>query len=185
MLHKKKPWKWNNANKQTKSPFKASDHKCLSWTTFLHRVASSKINCVCTYHVWPSGADSNNAFMLFQWANMFTAIISPDCHGNGLWKIIRQLLRALIPSPSLTVPSLRMASLQCAHVFFCHQPSRIIRRAINTVKLNATRGGAHRRTHYTPEVKTKYNETMALRLHSPSNRPSVWKSLLKLIDSFF
>lgn len=59
--------------------------------------AASKVNYI--YPVWPLGAASNTACFLFQWANMFTAMVFPGCQGNGPWKLIHQLLQALPPLP--------------------------------------------------------------------------------------
>lgn len=111
------PWVWNSfipkcciktnmqmdGNKH-KNPL-LSKRSCHSHTTIVNMFASSKVNCI--YHVWPSGA----ACML-SYFNGWTCsqiFFFPDCQGNGLWKLIHQLLRALV-SPPPPPPSLSLSS---------------------------------------------------------------------------
>lgn len=95
----KQTWKWNNGNKHN-IPFlskQSCNLKGLNRTTIVNMFASFKVNCICIYHVWPSGADSNTVYYVISMSeHVHSWFFFPDCQRNGLWKLICQLLRALI-----------------------------------------------------------------------------------------
>lgn len=108
---------------------------------------------ICVYGVWPSLAAFNTAYYVVSMGeHIHSYFFPPHCQGNGLWKLIHQLLRASEPPPPLRLSlSLPRASNcitpACADLFSAPELGGISRRAIDTAELDSTRGRAHRQTH--------------------------------------